>query len=531
MKVALIKCPWWVRYCPPYILAYFAAWLRAHRHSVACFDLNNSLYHDATVQYKVYWDNRDFYSAWENEGFVASLIDSLPVSRAVDAIISSNARVFIFDTHTPSVLISYHVAALIKERKKDSVIVFIGHKASRAQMAFDFIRQPFVDYVCPGEADLALLDLLTALEKKETSGEKDLPACPGFLYKRNGEVVDGGTPRVVDDINQLPFPDYTDFAQDIADRRYAQPNRLDILDSRGCINACHFCYERLFWPNFRFLSAEKMFEQISDHRSRFPQIDYYYFNGLLINGNLKNLESFCDLVIAGNLRISWAGQAVVRADMTKDLLVKMKKAGCQWLGYGLESGSQIVLDGMNKRVSVEAVPRVLRDTKEAGIVFQINLMFGFPNETEADFQQTLKLFAHIRPWVDSILASQSFFTLEKETFVRTHPEQFGIVNAAHHLYWKSDNGLNTYAERFRRYEEFCQFAVSLGIPETSGVLRVKPDKWFLLGNYYLYEHDFMRAAECFERSIADESDTATVRDLLARCRKEQASHEQAPTIS
>ena len=45
MKVALIKCPWWVRYCPPYILAYFSTYLKSLRHETFCFDLNNIFYH------------------------------------------------------------------------------------------------------------------------------------------------------------------------------------------------------------------------------------------------------------------------------------------------------------------------------------------------------------------------------------------------------------------------------------------------------------------------------------------------------
>jgi hypothetical protein len=195
----------------------------------------------------------------------------------------------------------------------------------------------------------------------------------------------------------------------------------------------------------------------------------------------------------------------------------MKKAGCSWLGYGIESGSQRILDLMGKRFSIDKSIEVLKNTREAGIPFQINLMFGFPTETEEDFQQTLKFLARSRPYVDSILASQSFFTLEKGTYVRSHPGEFGITGADHHLYWKSNGGSNNYAERFRRYEEFCRLAVSLGIPETSGVLRVKPDKWFLLGQYHHFEKDYSAAAECFRKSVELESDNETTRACLKEC--------------
>ncbi len=58
-------------------------------------------------------------------------------------------------------------------------------------------------------------------------------------------------PDYVKDLDVMPFPDYSDFDSDIRDNKYSEPHRLDILDSRGCINACHFCYERLFWPRYR----------------------------------------------------------------------------------------------------------------------------------------------------------------------------------------------------------------------------------------------------------------------------------------
>lgn len=523
MKVALINAPWWVRYCPPYILAYFAAFLRGIGHEAFCFDLNNMMYQDAAAQNRKYWDNRDYYSSWENEAFVDGLINGAALEKYADAVINSGASVMIYATHTPSVMMSYRLAKKIKEKTPGAINIFIGHKASRAQMALDFIAQPFIDYVCPGEADLPLQNLLTALDKRKDG--QSLPEEKGFLIKKDGKVKDCGEALYVKDLDELPFPDYSDFKDDIKTKKYAEPNRLDILDSRGCVNACHFCYERLFWPKYRTMSGKRIFEQISQHRAQFPQINYFYFNGLLLNGNLKVLEEFCDRMAESGLKIKWAGQAMVRDDMTKELLSKMAKAGCVWLGYGIESGSQRVLDLMNKRFNIERAVEVLKNTREAGIDFQVNIMFGLPGEKKEDFDKTLKFLVHARPYLSSILASQSFFTLEKETYIHKNPVKFGITGDKHHLFWKSDGGKNNYAERFRRYEEFCKLALELGLPETSGVLRVKPDKWFLLGQYHMNEKEFLKARECFEISIERESDNHVTRDLLEQSKRGSKSDE------
>ncbi len=273
------------------------------------------------------------------------------------------------------------------------------------------------------------------------------------------------------------------------------------------------------------MSGGRIFEQIKKHVRDYPRINYFYFNGLLLNGNLKVLEDFCDKMIENNTKIKWAGQAMVREDMSRALLNKMAKAGCVWLGYGIESGSQRILDLMNKHFDIEKAVGILKDTREAGIDFQINIMFGFPGETRRDFEKTIEFLTKARPYITSILASQSFFTLEKETYIRKNPRIFGITGSEHHLFWKSDEGKNDYPERFRRYEEFCATALKLGLPETSGVLRVKPDKWFLLGQYYKYDHDSVKAVECFKRSLDLESNNELTRQLMDECLRSAGSYE------
>jgi len=496
LKIALIKAPWWVRYCPPYILAYFSSYLRNFGHQIFCFDLNNLFYHRCDDENKKYWDNRDFYSVWENNTFTDTILEISKADSLIQEIVETGSEIFIFDTHTPSVNISYAVARRIKQINKNAIVVFLGHKAAKTQMAYDFAEQSFIDYVCYGEADIPLKELLEKLQKGFDI--ENLPKCRGFLFKSNGSVADGGASDFIKELDDVPIPDYSDFKEDILNNRYSQPHRLDILDSRGCVNSCHFCYERLFWPKYRTMSANKLYEQIVKHTRDFPQINYFYFNGLLLNGNLKVLDEFCDLIIDNGIKISWAGQAAVRNDMSLELLKKMKKAGCGWVGYGIESGSQKVLNAMNKNFDIKNALALFKNTRDAGISFQINIMCGFPVETEEDFEQTLDFLKMARPYVNSILASQSFFTLEKCTFVKNNPEKFGITDALHHLYWKSKD--NDYAKRFERYERLCRLAIELRYPETSGISAVKPDKWFLLGEYYYYDKNFAMARECYQKS-------------------------------
>ncbi|NLB35013.1 MAG: radical SAM protein [Elusimicrobia bacterium] len=508
MRVTLIRCPWWVRYCPPYILGYFAAFLRRAGIEVRLYDLNNILYHKIPEDYKKYWDDRDYFSLWENSSFINWILSlSSDIEKLIDEISGQGPELICFTTHTPNTLISEILAEKIKKKNPEAVTVFMGHKAAKTQMAFEFIEKPYIDYVCYGEADIPLLTLTGRL-KNSVPGE-ELPEVAGFLVKRNGKIIDCGEGAIVKDLNKVPFPDYSDFKADIEERRYSQPERLDVLESRGCPNACNFCYERLYWKGFRSISGRKMFEQILYHRQEFPSVNYFYFNSLLLNGNLKALEEFCDLVLESNMKISWAGQAAIRKGMKPELLKKMALAGCNWLGFGVESGSDSLLKKMNKNHTSEDAYSLIKSAKEAGISVQINIIFGYPGETEEDFQKTIEFVRLVRPYIDNVLASQSFCTLEKRTYLKEHAEAAGIIDDGHHLFCEAEGG-NTYSDRLRKYEEFCREALKMGIPETSGVLSKKPDKWVMLGDYYTYKKDYQKAADAYIRSLEDEGGNKSV---------------------
>lgn len=507
MRITLIRCPWWVRYSPPYILAFFATFLRRAGFDIRVYDLNNRLYHNISDEYKKYWDDRDYFSLWENTSFVNHILNLSKLNKLIDKIAGSGRELICLTTHTPNTLISEKLAEKIKEKNPDAVIVFMGHKAAKTQMAYEFIQKPYADYVCCGEADIPLLTLAEKLKNLEVSDE--LPESPGFLMRKGSDIIDCGEGPQIKDLDKLPFPDYSDFREDIEQGFYSQPERLDILDSRGCINACKFCYERLYWKGFRSMSGRKIFEQILYHRSEFPSVNYFYFNGLLLNGDLKALEEFAELVIQSGMNISWAGQAAVRSGMSPELLKKIARAGCGWLGFGVESGSDRMLKKMNKNHTSEEAYKLIRAAKEAGISVQINIMFGYPGETVEDFRETVEFVRLVRPYIDNILASQSFCTLEKETHLRKNSAESGIIDSNHHLFWEASGG-NDYPERLRRYEEFCREAINMGIPETSGILINKPDRWALLGDYYSYKGDYKNASEAYIESLREEGENRSI---------------------
>ncbi len=495
MKIALIQCPGWGRDCPPYTIALLSALIRNNGHEAFCFDINNKLYHSSSEEYRVVWDEKDLYSFWNDKVFISELIqaNNRILEEEIYEILKTDAKVIGFTVHFSSLLLSLEVARRIKQLDKNRIIIFGGPDCIRELRGLDIAKNEFIDAVAIGEGDITILELVNTIETKGV-----LDFCKGLLIRNNDNLIDCGEGEIARNLDELPFPDYTDFKKDIIGGLYREPNRLDILDSRGCFVQCHFCSEWQFWKKFRSLSGERIYLEVLHQVKHFPTVDYFYFIGSLLNGDIKALSKFCDLIIENGIKIKWAGQAIVRSEMTRGLLEKMQKAGCKWLGYGIESGSQTVIYNMNKRFNISEAERVLRDTHEAGIEVQANFMFGLPTEAEENFKETMGFLKQNRDSIDSILASQSFCVIDKGTYLHSNAEEFKLENKEHHLYWEADGGINSYPERFRRYEEFCKVALSLGLPETSGTLRHKPDKWLLLGDYYSYKEDYKKAVSSYK---------------------------------
>lgn len=284
MKIALVQCPGWGRDCPPYTLALFSSTLRKAGQEVFNFDLNNALYCSGALEYRKYWDDKDLYSFWANQALISIFLNDnrRMIELELERILNSDARIIGFSVQFSSLLVSLALAKMIKERDRRRIIVFGGPDCCRQLRADLVIRDQAVDAVAIGEGELSFLDLIDTIDKK---GKIDF--CKGFIIKENGNIVDCGDAAIVDNLDTLPFPDYSDFREDIRYGLYSQPERLEIFDSRSCITRCHFCSEWQYWRRFRSMSGERIFAEVSHQIKKFPSVNYFYFIGSLLNGETK----------------------------------------------------------------------------------------------------------------------------------------------------------------------------------------------------------------------------------------------------
>lgn len=490
MKITLIQCPVWGTYDPPLALAQLSACLKKEGHDVYVYDLNIELYLKRTGNYRNMWawEQSDF---WHNPQYMEKffLDNSGITNQFIGQIFKQDMRMVGFSVNSGSRLSSLEMAKKIKKKKKDITVVFGGPLFLNKSFIESILGEEFVDVVIPQESEIALLKLAKIIEQGG-----DISCCEGIAFKTNGSILKTASVKLAD-LNSLPYLDFRDTPLS----NYDDSEHIPLVTSRGCIWQCAFCSDSPCWPGYKTMSGERVFQEIKYHKEQFKDLGHVDFFDLVFNGSMKKFISFCDLMVEANFGIAWSVNCIIRPEMTPDVLERAKRAGCEHIIYGIESGSQRILDLMRKRYKIEVADKVLKATHDVGILTTGNFMFGFPQETEEDFQLTLECIKRNAKYLDRVYPSRTYFALEEFSYVCDHPEEFGIKpNFPNHLYWESIDGTNTYPERLRRCEEFCNLASSLGIEVGCGVqTSVELDRWFSLGHYYEHKKDYEKTIDCF----------------------------------
>jgi hypothetical protein len=290
---------------------------------------------------------------------------------------------------------------------------------------------------------------------------------------------------------------------------YEDERHISIMASRGCVWNCAFCSSRTFWKGYRFMSGERIHQEIVYHRlTQNRDMSHVDFADLAFNGNMERVKEFCRLMIKyppypASFKMQWIANAIVHPGLTKETLQAMAQAGCQRLIFGIESGSERVLKLMRKSYSPSVAKQIFKDAHDAGIKVTANFMFGFPGETEEDFEQTLAFIRETGPYMERVYPSRTYCAIEEFSHLHSHPGEFNIKTPfSHHLYWQTLDGSNTYPVRLKRCQKFEEVCDEQGVKVDCGVKTpVELDEWFNLGHYYEFVGDQSRAMEYFLKYI------------------------------
>lgn len=363
--------PFWLK-TPPLSLIYLKNYLKSKGINVKILDLNFTLYKHLNYPLNNWLGLDDDF---ENNLFsMAEKNAPLILESLYEEIKNSSFIGFsLLKRNTP---FSFELAKRIKDRFPDKKIIFGGPHALTLKEKNKISPS---DYWIIGEGEQPLYEVLTK-EKPHISCFKELS-----------------------NLDSLPFLDF----EPLNPLKYSRS--LPLLSSRGCPYACNFCSERLLSHKFRHHSPKYIVEQIKYLISKY-EIRNFVFCDSLINYKTQWLEELCQLLIKNNLSIKWEAQARIKPDFPQELAYLLKKSGCFNLFVGLENGSDRMLTLMNKGFnSIEAV-EFLRKLKTADLHFEISLIFGYPQEEEKDYFQTLEFIkdnkniipkiAQVNPFVD-----------------------------------------------------------------------------------------------------------------------------------
>jgi anaerobic magnesium-protoporphyrin IX monomethyl ester cyclase len=224
------------------------------------------------------------------------------------------------------------------------------------------------------------------------------------------------------DLDAIPFPARHLF-DNVVDTTgiHGQPNNeraTTMITSRGCPYNCSFCCKTPETMTPRSRSPENIIEEIWQIENDYD-IEHIRFVDDVFTLSKKRTMKLCDF-IRNESDVTWI--CITRADLIDEELLKvMKSSGCLEVHLGIESGSQRILDAMNKKTTVETNFKAIQKVKDAGMLSKIYLMHGYPGETEKDIDATKQFVIDAKP--DKFTISQFTFTPGSAIW-RTPPSWF-----------------------------------------------------------------------------------------------------------
>lgn len=262
-------------------------------------------------------------------------------------------------------------------------------------------RNTPIDIIVYGEGDVTIAELMDHLENK-----KNLSGVRGIYYKAGASFVSTGKRELIKNLDVLPYPAFDsididkylpdgvefirNFTNRIIDKRIYDRKRkrkmITIPTSRGCFNECSFCFRA--YPGLRVNSIKYVFDFIEYCIEKF-NVGFFTFGDECFAPNKERNLEFIEEYKRRKLDIIFRILGMRVDTVDKEILRAYKEIGCWMIAYGFESGSQKMLNIIDKRIAVEKNKDVALWTQEAGIFTSIPLILGMPGETDETIQETI----------------------------------------------------------------------------------------------------------------------------------------------
>ncbi len=233
------------------------------------------------------------------------------------------------------------------------------------------------DYAIKGEGEITFAELCSGKSPSEIEG----------LIWNDGIIIHENHDRQpITNLDMLPFPAYDKFQFS----KYSM-SEIPIVTSRGCPFNCIYCAVHcIMGYKFRPRTPENVVSEIEHWISKGHT--HFQFTDDNFTFDMNRAKQICDLIIQKQLNIKWNVRNGIRVDkVDKELLEKMKRSGCYFVFFGMESGSQHILKSIKKGTTIDQIKNAVALTKEVGLPAGGTFMIGHPDETYKDFEESLSL--------------------------------------------------------------------------------------------------------------------------------------------
>src|SRR5688572_25125052 len=308
-------------------------------------------------------------------------------------------------THRPSVIGIYvnlmtklnvlETIRFVKENLTETSIILGGPEVRYS--AENFLRYG-ADYIVIGEGEETMMELVNSLilvpagMEDESIGQIQRPqkSIAGIAFLDNDTFIQNPERQKIKDLNELSIPNrkkinlhqYLD-----AWKTFHGKNALSVSTMRGCPYTCKWCSRAVYGLSYRRRNPEKVVEELVQIKKEYNPDSLWFVDDVFTISH-KWLASFRDELKRQDLLIPY--ECITRSDrLSEEVILMLKETGCFRIWIGAESGSQKVIDLMDRRVDVNQVRDMIKLTRKHGIEAGTFIMLGYPGETEDDIEETI----------------------------------------------------------------------------------------------------------------------------------------------
>jgi hypothetical protein len=305
-------------------------------------------------------------------------------------------------------------------RSRKPGIIFGGAAMNALKVQELLIACPYVAGVVTGEGESGLAELCSGREPEE---------IPGLVFRQHGGIRKNPNPVTLS-LKGLPAPDFSEFR--VHDYFNPQPV-IPVLYSRGCDwRKCRFCVHNASFAGYRAKGAAAFVLELAAYQARHG-VSHFYSADQYIRA--VDLERIADVILDMKLNIKLHVLGRPLDDWTPSRAEKLARAGCTWIGWGVESGSPRLLDLINKGTNVDTIKAALRNTHQAGISNLAMMIFGLPTGTDQDLRCTFRFMEDVYGLVGGF--STSAFVLWAQAHFGRNAAKYGLHVTGNRLLLKA----------------------------------------------------------------------------------------------